>query len=327
MLAPSDPRRIAFFNKPKHTILNTLGLRAGSFDSVDISNLLNRFLGLPMTSLEHLVGSRMKSGPNAGSKLTEHAGIFRPLRADGSTESLHDATMELIQRFHDEAGVPFQVHPQIFPDKLVQAEIDPKKRRGLVPDGLNPHTGEIFECKTLGIGVSGNTAYYSRTDDEQIRAVDIRAKKVFPEYKNKAAAQDSKYFATPEGATGPTQKIMLNYKKRFVPLVIGEFGELSAELDHLIVTLAKTKAEKAEHRTPRQDVPHLAYPVIIWDFRRRLARLHARHRCDMITRGVKFLDLRELIISDAARSVANLVDEHALSDRLDRQMYDAAARF
>ena len=47
----------------------------------------------------------------------------------------------------------------------------------------------------------------------------------------------------------------------------------------------------------------------------------------MITRGVKFLDLRELIISDAARSVANLVDEHALSDRLDRQMYDAAARF
>ena len=120
---------------------------------------------------------------------------------------------------------------------------------------------------------------------------------------------------------------MLGYKKRFVPLVIGEFGEPSAELDHLIVTLAKTKAEKAEHRTPRQDVPHLAYPVIIWDFRRRLARLHARHRCDMITRGVRYLDLRELIISDAAQSVASLAVDHAFDDRLDRQTYAPATRF
>ena len=56
-------------------------------------------------------------------------------------------------------------------------------------------------------------------------------------------------------------------------------------------------------------------------------RLHARHRCDMITRGVRFLDLRELIISDAARSVVSLVDDHAFADRLDRQTYATAARF
>ena len=47
----------------------------------------------------------------------------------------------------------------------------------------------------------------------------------------------------------------------------------------------------------------------------------------MITRGVRFLDLRELIISDAARSVASLVDDHAFADRLDRQTYATAARF
>ena len=117
-----------------------------------------------------------------------------------------------------------------------------RQRQGLVPDfrfRLPTHNGIpddfIAELKVISAGPS---RYYQRGNRD--KAVDVRARMLQREYKNKLAALDIKYHGVDRGEIGPLVN-RLNSWGELQGLVVGQFGEGSQHLHQLLKRLAEAK--------------------------------------------------------------------------------------
>ena len=90
-----------------------------------------------------------------------------------------------------------------------------------------------------------------RRGQEATKAVDVRANQLHQSYVAKARATDQTYCGTPDGEMGPVERKLATMGE-VKGLVVGAFGEVSADTHALISHLARSRVQVARPQLGRR---------------------------------------------------------------------------
>ena len=172
----------------------------------------------------------------------------------------HDKFKMMVHRLCVWAGLDCEVEVfNLFAGSIPQEGLSRMERgrklQSIVPDlriSLPNEDNLVPSLHEIKIISSCPTRYAPhRRGQEATKAVDVRANQLHQSYVAKARATDQTYCGTPDGEMGPVERKLASMGE-VKGLVVGAFGEVSADTHALISHLARSRVQVARPQLGRR---------------------------------------------------------------------------